>query len=194
MFVCLCTQAQITRAIWGLTLGQSTAEDVRKTLREKGYGDIMTESTNVKGLYISVKSYPIRFGGGEWNSVSFNITNGRLEFVVFTYTSKSSVLSLAKKMYNSLYNKYSVYKLDKYPGETYKKVGSVKTGREWIWSDDYAVCFQDGRTKITLTHSINITNYYRPNTKQFVRKEVDYSVSLIYSDKNLGGAGSESDL
>ena len=154
----------------------------------------MTESTNAQGLYISVNSYPIRFGGGEWNNVSFNIINGRLGFVAFTYTSKSSVLSLAKKMYNSLYDKYSVYKLAKYPGETYKKVESAKTGHEWIWSDDYAVCFQDGRTKITLTHCISTTNVYRPNTKQFVRKEVDYSVTLIYSDKNLGGAGSESDL
>ena len=188
-WLCISVQGQITRSIWGLTLAESTAKDVREALIERGYSSKINESTNSTGHFISVDAYPIRFGGNDWSQVSFNIRNGRLHYVAFSYKSASSALATAKKLYNPLYNRYSSYLLAEYPWKTKNVIdlGTAYGPRKLIYSKDLAVCFRDGRTQIQLTHGSKTD--VRGN-----RKEIEYEVSLIYSDSHLGAAGSESDL
>ena len=153
LWVGVFAQAQITRAIWGLSLGVATANDVRIALREKGYAGQMDESTYGTGdRSITVNAYPMRFGGCDWNRASFTIRNGLLESVAFSCNTNSSGLYTAKNLYSSLEKKYSRYKLGKYPWDTYKKI-DYGNGSGIIFDTDFAVCFRDGRTQIVITHS-----------------------------------------
>ena len=99
--------AQINRVFWGMTLGQSTKQQVKNVLVRKGY---TVEIEPDGSLCVNVNN--VNFGGAYWTYVSFSFVNDKLYQVWFQNNEKQSpgkIENTYDKIKTSLNKKYSAY-------------------------------------------------------------------------------------
>lgn len=109
-FVQISCYSQISRTIWGMTLGKSSKQQVRTRLKNKGY--IVQKEPNGS---LSVKVDNINFGGAVWTYVSFSFVNGFLSQVWFQNNEIESPIRVDdtyEKIEMSLDKKYQKYRLN----------------------------------------------------------------------------------
>ena len=118
--------AQITTDIWGLTVGHSTKQDVRKVFKKNNYYYIENKEFNA---FLLVSESGFRFGSIYWQQAIFGFYNDILMSVNFV---------LKPRSLNSSENDYSYLKekLDK----KYKSY--------CIFEDDRTTTYEDGKTRI----------------------------------------------
>ena len=105
LFVSFEAFSQITRTIWGVSLGNSSKQQVRNMLVNKGY---YVESSRDGTLSISDDS--IFFGGCVWNCVTFAFVDGKLSDVMFQNNDKNiDVFSTYRNLDKTLSNKYKSF-------------------------------------------------------------------------------------
>ena len=114
--------AQINRVFWGVTLGQSTKQQVKNVLVRKGY----TVKTEPDGsLCVNVNN--ASFGGAYWTYVSFSFVDDKLYQVWFQNNEKQSPVSIDNTydlLKSSLDKKYGSYIIRVQPTEGTEKVNN----------------------------------------------------------------------
>lgn len=105
--------SQITRTIWGATLGKSTLQEVKTIVEQKGFEwEVDLEFDDYESLWINADHIP--FGGAFWTEVAFYFDNDALESVVFNNvgTTANSIYEKIKKSLDSKYRQFFVDKPD----------------------------------------------------------------------------------
>lgn len=105
--------SQITRTIWGATLGKSTLQEVKTIVEQKGFEwEVDLEFDDYESLWINADHIP--FGGAFWTEVAFYFDNDVLESVVFNNvgTTANSIYEKIKKSLDSKYRQFFVDKPD----------------------------------------------------------------------------------
>lgn len=101
--------AQIQRKFWGYSFG-SSKQVVLQGMRAKGYS---IDNTSEGFLAIGTTQNPIKFGGYEWEWVSFKFFGNKLYDVSFCVTTDKASSQTIIEHYNSLIrqldNKYAQY-------------------------------------------------------------------------------------
>lgn len=154
LITALTINAQINTNIWGLIVGKSTKQQVKKLLSQKGF----TKIYEVGNEYMSIEPRNgISFGGVTWDNLGFFFYKNILCQIVFEYNqnSKSEVYSLMKI---KLEGKYSIYKVS----ETSQKI-----------------YFEDNNSNILLTTEFDhILRLFYTNDQLFNLKEQEENDEL----------------
>ena len=96
LVVAVAANAQIQRTFFGLTLGQSTKQQVRTTLAKKGYKCHTMQGDDA--LFIQPSS--LQFGGLSWDMALFRFYKGKLLSVSFSIADNFS--GIASETYKVL--------------------------------------------------------------------------------------------
>ena len=122
--------AQINRVFWGVTLGQSTKQQVKNVLDRKGY----TVKTEPDGsLCVNVNN--VSFGGAYWTYVSFSFVDDKLYQVWFQNNEVQSPVKIDNtyiKIKASLDKKYASFINRVQPAEGTEKVSDYTDTKTYI--------------------------------------------------------------
>ena len=116
--------SQITRTIWGATLGKSTIQEVKTLVEQKGFEWEVVLDDDYDSLWINADHIP--FGGAFWTEVVFYFDNDVLESVTFNNVGTTGN-SIYEKIRKSLDNKYRQYFVDKPDGTGWSRYSDGKT-------------------------------------------------------------------
>ena len=143
-------KAQISRTIWGVTLGESTPQQVKLVLSQKGYRiNIMPDGSYA----ISVDN--VSFGGAMWTYINFSFVNGRLSQVWFQNNNVQSPIDINKvydKLRDLLSNKYAHYYFDLPTNETITKWCNFSDEKTCISRSMIPPTYDDLGSYITLSY------------------------------------------
>ena len=122
--------AQINRVFWGVTLGQSTKQQVKNVLVRKGY----TVKTEPDGsLCVNVNN--VNFGGAYWTYVSFGFVDNKLYQVWFQNNEEQSPVKIDDtydKLKTNLDKKYGTFIFHVQPPEGIEKVSDYADTKTFV--------------------------------------------------------------
>ena len=130
-FVSIYCFSQINRTIWGVTLGQSSKQQVSTMLIRKGY----TVKNEDDGS-LSIKVQSVDFGGGIWSYVAFDFVGGYLSQITFQnneYDSPININDTYKKVKSLLDTKYRKYYIGTPPGYIITDISDYSDGKTTIY-------------------------------------------------------------
>lgn len=114
----LSCSAQINRNFFGLTLGQSTKQQVRSLFEKKGWKLEIGEN----GDYEVNFDRKIQFGGESWDYICFSFASGKL-YSIFLYadefSDKRSAMQAYSRLKAKLDQKYSTLQTKSYEKDGY---------------------------------------------------------------------------
>ena len=119
--------AQINTSIWGVTLGKSTKEHVKRVIKKKGYKNYDGHDN----CFVVLPSSGLDYAGTHWAGVSFDFYNNTLFRIMFINMDES----------------YSVYERD------FGNLSSMldkKYHKYYDFSTDRSIYFDDGKTLVSL--------------------------------------------
>lgn len=105
VLICLLSNAQINRTIWGCTLGKSTKQQVKTQIINRGY-KISEETIDM----IQVSDDNAKFGGINWTLVQLSFVDGLLYRISFIdLQSYSETMSNYEQIGLAMYEKYGEF-------------------------------------------------------------------------------------
>ena len=115
----ICSNAQIRRTVWGITLG-SSKESAIAILIEKGA--VSQDSYYLINGQNEIYCCPgiFHFAGATWNTVSVTFTNGKVTYINFSRSQTDHVTDMAiRKAYREKYSEYKYENLSGFGLEMY---------------------------------------------------------------------------
>lgn len=122
--------SQITRTIWGATLGKSTMQEVEPILAQKAsevkVGDAYDKDNDDYYDWLSIHDDNIPFGGAFWTDVTFYFYFDVFDGVIFENVGPTAN-SIYEKIKKSLDSKYRQYFVDNHGDTGWNRYDDGKT-------------------------------------------------------------------
>ena len=136
--LCIFSYAQITRSVYGISLGDTEA----KVLQIMSKKNLTIESLNSQHGKIIGGTGDVIFAGETWDAISVSLRNGKVYGILFVkekrYENGRELIQTFSSLLSSLADKYPDY-------------AQEPKSKEYSYGMDAAVTFLDGVTSLAIT-------------------------------------------